>query len=572
MDTAEIDRSVAMLGEHKDEWATLPIREKIVHLDELRTRTMQVAEHWVDAAVKAKSIPDDSPAIGEEWVSGPWAFLHNLNGFSRTLEALDKGQPPPLKKNAVRTRANDQVVVRVFPETIYDVILLNGITAEVWMQPDVTRENLTDTMATFYKQESPSGAVALVLAAGNIASIAPLDVLYRLYAMGHVCLLKMNPVNDYLCPFFKEVFAAMIDAGFVEFVYGGADVGQYLTAHEGIDEIHITGSYKTHDMIVYGSGEEGRARKQRDEPILNKPMTSELGGVGPTIVLPGPWGDADLRYQAEHIVTQKMHNGGFNCIAAQVLVLPDEWDQASLLLDAIRTTIRSMKPRVQYYPGAAQRQQATLDAHPDAELLDELNGVNVPRTLITNLDPNDPTEFCFREEFFNSALAQTALPGTSATEYLKAAVRFANDCLHGTLGVNLIIHPKTIKELGPALEEAVADLQFGTVGVNAWTGVGYLLSQSSWGAYPGHTNADIQSGTGVVHNTYLFDKPQKTVVHGNFYPFPRSIINGEFHISPKPAWFVTNKQAGTLGRRFTYFEANPGFKHIPALALTALMG
>ena len=144
-------------------------------------------------------------------------------------------------------------------------------------------------MASFYCQTDPAGAIALVLGAGNIASIAPLDVLYKLYAEGRVCMLKMNPVNDYLGPIFEDIFADLARAGFVRFAYGGADVGEYLTHHDGVDEIHITGSARTHDAIVFGTGEEGRTRKASGQPLTTKRMTSELGNVSPTIVVPGPW-------------------------------------------------------------------------------------------------------------------------------------------------------------------------------------------------------------------------------------------------------------------------------------------
>src|SRR5205823_10653843 len=109
----------------------------------------------------------------------------------------------------------------------------SGFSAEVWMQPGVTRENLAHRIASFCREESPRCKVALVLGAGNIASIAPLDVLYKMFAKGMVCLLKMNPVNDYLGKFFEEIFSSMISAGFIGFAYGGADVGAYLVAHEG---------------------------------------------------------------------------------------------------------------------------------------------------------------------------------------------------------------------------------------------------------------------------------------------------------------------------------------------------
>jgi aldehyde dehydrogenase (NAD(P)+) len=90
-----------------------------------------------------------------------------------------------------------------------------------------------------------------------------------------------------------------------------ARAGAYVAHHKDVDEIHITGSARTHDAVRFGSGPEGEQRKRDNRPLSSKRMTSELGNVSPTIVVPGPWNDADVRFQAEHIPTQKMHNGGF---------------------------------------------------------------------------------------------------------------------------------------------------------------------------------------------------------------------------------------------------------------------
>jgi len=128
-----------------------------------------------------------------------------------------------------------------------------------------------------------------------------------------------------------------VTEGFVQFAYGGVNAGAYLCNHPGIDEIHITGSASTHDAIVFGTGDDGATNKRARTPQNPRRVTSELGNVSPTIVVPGPWTKADLRFQAEHIMTQKMHNGGFNCIASQVLVLPEHWNLTDALLDAIRT-------------------------------------------------------------------------------------------------------------------------------------------------------------------------------------------------------------------------------------------
>jgi aldehyde dehydrogenase (NAD(P)+) len=571
VDSLQIDKTVDTLAAHKDEWARLPIRRKIQYLEQLRTRTDKVAERWVNAAVKAKRIPVDSPLVGEEWMSGPWALLKGVSVLIRTLTTIEKGETP-YDAGAVHTRPDGQVVVDVFPATLYDRLLLSGYSAEVWMQPGVTKENLAENTASFYREPSPSGKVVLVLGAGNIASIAPLDVLCKMFGEGMVCVLKMNPVNDYIGQFLEEIFSSLVADGFVGFAYGGADVGSYLVAHKEVDEIHITGDYRTYDAIVFGTGEEGEKRRLRDEPIVTKRVTAELGNVTATIVVPGPWSDADIAYQAEHVVTQKVHNGGFNCVAAQVLVMPEEWNRSADFIAAVRSVMKSIPAREPYYPGAAARQDAVLAAHPEAELIDEPGDAQLSRALITGLDASRKDEYCFTHEFFANVTSITSLPGKSAADFLRAAVRFANENLWGTLGVNLIIHPQTMKELGPVLDEAIADLRYGCIGINAWIGMGFLLAETSWGAFPGHPRNDIRSGTGAAHNSLLFDKPQKSVVRQPFFPFPRNLLHGEMHFSPKPAWFVTNKQGAVIGRRFTRFEARPGFAKLPGLFLAALRG
>ena len=59
----------------------------------------------------------------------------------------------------------------------------------------------------------------------------------------------------------------------------------------------------------------------------------------------------------------------------------------------------------------------------------------------------------------------------------------------------------------------------------------YGLGSTPWGAFPGQPLNDVQSGRGFVHNTWLFERPQK------------SVIDGPFRVVPKPAWFVTHSAA-----------------------------
>jgi aldehyde dehydrogenase (NAD(P)+) len=126
--------------------------------------------------------------------------------------------------------------------------------------------------------------------------------------------------------------------------------------------------------------------------------------------------------------------------------------------------------------------------------------------------------------------------------------------------------------LGTEFEQAVADLRYGSIGINVWNALAFLMAQASWGAYPGHTFDDIQSGIGCVHNSFMFDRPQKTVVRGSFYPFPRAWGHGEWHIAPKPLWFVTNRTAHLTARRAAQHAIEPGVKHLPGIFAAALFG
>ena len=567
MDTAELDDSIETLQKRKTDWAQLALADKVGLLRQARKRLGARADDWVAASVRAKEIDPQSPWAGEEWVCGPWALAAGINGYLETLGALTKGQLP--KTGKVSSRRTGQVVVRVFPTNFFDRVLLGGIYAEVWMQPGVTEANLGAQMAVFYKQERPRGKVALVLGAGNVNSIAPLDVLYRLFALGHVVLLKLNPVNEYLGPILEDIFGAFITAGYLRLARGGADVGNYLAHHGGVEEIHLTGSARTHDAIVYGAGAQGLERRRLKQPLLKKPVSSELGGIGPAVILPGKWSRADIRYQAENVVTMKLHNNGFNCVAAQVLIVPAQWDQRDEFLDAVRQLMHELPSRKAYYPGAADRVKEALAGHPEAERLgDDHSG----RALIPGLDGNSTGEYCFNTEIFGPVLAHTSLPGANAAEFLTNAVRFCNERLHGTLGATIIGHPSTLRELGPALDAAIENLHYGAIGLNVWNAVAFLLAQATWGAFPGHTLDDIQSGLGVVRNSFLFERPEKTVCKGCFYPFPRSWLHANAALLPKPPWFVTNKTAHITARRITRFATDPRAKHLPGIVLAALRG
>lgn len=563
--TEYLDDIICRLKATKTKWANLAVVEKIHLLNKARENIGQHAQKWVDLALKNKHLATDSPYAGEEWSTGPWALAYAASEYNRTLKHIQTNSLQKLvKKTTVRN--DGQLKVDVFPSNYYEKLIFSKVKGEIWMQKGVTSKNLEDHMALFYKENNPKGKVSLVLGAGNINSIAPLDMLYKMIVCGEVVLLKMNPVNDYLIPVFEIIFEEFINNNFLAIIGGGAEVGQYLTSHPDIETIHITGSKHTHNAIVYGPGEEGENRKKKNEPILDssKEITSELGNVGPMIIVPGPWNKADILYQAENIVTAKLHNSGHNCAAAQVFILPENWTKSQDIIDNVSHLMKTLPTRKAYYPGSEERQKESVSEYPDADQLTE----GIPRTLITGLHADKPDEFAYQNEFFSAVFAQTSIQGDTAIDYLRNAVRFCNETLKGTLGVNLIIHPKTIQELGPELENCISDLKYGTVAINIWSAAAFLLPQSSWGAFPGHTYDDIQSGIGTVRNSLMFDKPEKTVYYGPFRSLPRALNLAP----PRPPWFVTNKTAHITMKRITKFAVNPGIRHLPGIIYSALRG
>src|SRR5690606_1371142 len=183
-----------------------------------------------------------------------------------------------------------------------------------------------------------------------------------------------------------------------------AEVGRHLVHHPKIDTIHMTGSDRTHDAIVWGADPEEQARRKRSgEKVVDKPMTSELGAVTPVFVVPGPWSDADLRYQARHIAGMVTNNASFNCNAAKVVVTADRWPQRALLLEHLERALEQTPPRMAYYPGAQARYDGFLSRYPQAKPLGARSGSVVPWTIIPDV-PADKGEHALTSEAFCGVL------------------------------------------------------------------------------------------------------------------------------------------------------------------------
>jgi hypothetical protein len=275
------------------------------------------------------------------------------------------------------------------------------------------------------------------------------------------------------------------------------------------------------------------------------------------------------------MVTQ---NASFNCNAAKVIVTARGWLQREAFLDALHEELRKTRARKAYYPGALDRHRAFIEHYPGAIVLgsvpaDAASEV-VPWTAIPDV-PADAGGYALTNEAFCGVVAEVTLDisetvggirrerdpgGPSAVRFLERAVAFANERCWGTLSCCMLVHPVIEDEHPDEVARAVADLRYGGIGINVWPGLIYGLVTPSWGAFPGHTAEDIQSGTGVVHNAFLFDHPEK------------SVVRAPFRIRPTPAWFSDHKNLRELGKRLVAFEAKPSWGGFVRVVRAAVKG
>ena len=563
---AQLDEALSILSEQAPVWSRLPVAERASLLRACVPRLLQVAPEWVAAGCQAKGLRLDGPEASEEWLAGPMVTMRALRLYGRTLDEIKKHGRPQLPSGAVRTADDGRVEIQVMPGDAFDKALNAGFTGTVHLLPGITAEQALARQASHYRQPEASRkpGVSLILGAGNVSSIPPADALFKLLQEGKVCLIKLNPVNEYLGPFYERAFQPLVERGFLRFAYGGADVGSYLSYHPQIADVHITGSDRTHDLIVWGPpGPERERRKAENDPLLKKEITSELGCVTPVMVAPAEYSPSELRFIAENIATQVVNNASFNCNAAKVLVLSEGWAQREALWTELRDILSSLPPRRAYYPGAHARFEQLTAGRSQAQVsrLGREGKGELPWTILRGLDAtsNDPL---FTTEPFCSILSEVTLAARDPAEFIRDAARFSNDKLWGTLSCSLIVHPslEARAEVRSALSAAVRELRYGAVGINHWPGVVYGSMLLPWGGHSSATLKDVQSGIGFVHNTPMLEGIEKTV------------LRGPLTVSPKPPWFVTHKQAHKVGERLVRFEAAPGWLQVPGIALTAMRG
>jgi aldehyde dehydrogenase (NAD(P)+) len=86
----------------------------------------------------------------------------------------------------------------------------------------------------------------------------------------------------------------------------------------------------------------------------------------------------------------------------------------------------------------------------------------------------------------------------------------------------------------------------------------YALTSPPWGGFPGGTLADAQSGLGWVHNTFMLDGIEKSVLEGPLTMFP------------KPAWFPSHSRAEQVAWSFFELYRKPSWMNLIRLLFASL--
>mmetsp|Transcript_25504 Transcript_25504/g.58837 ORF Transcript_25504/g.58837 Transcript_25504/m.58837 type:complete len:598 (-) Transcript_25504:228-2021(-) len=374
---------------------------------------------------------------------------------------------------------------------------------------------------------SKNGSVAVILGAGNQPFLTLFDILHHTLLNRRVSLVKHHPMRPHLIDPYAIILEPLIKRGFLRQILDlGIPETTKILSHPSIGHVHITGSLAT-DRAVRTTLSKSKANLSEAE--VDAMVSSELGASTPFIIANGSYTDKEIRSAAKLIVFGKKMNGGCNCLCAQAVVVPKDWEQKSQFRKVLNDELKLQPNQPVYYPGSIERAEEIVKvyaSHGDARVnvlksSKTVGAVNRLSDNITVVECGTPGDTAYDnsvllKEVFGPVLAivELASDAGDTNDYLNsAAVPFVNnkENIYGSLSCT-VIAPSSLesKELSRALET----LEYGSICVNTLSVVGWLSACHGgiWGAHPAAPGRE--SGAGYCGNQFKVALPAKTVVHG----------------------------------------------------------
>ncbi|MGE8134007.1 aldehyde dehydrogenase family protein [Novosphingobium subterraneum] len=468
-------------GEWVEGSGELETRDPATGLVLARFQTGGAAE--VDRAVKAARAAFEGP-WGRMTVAERTALLHKLarvmdaNATLLTeLDVIDNGMPRFI---AGLTTANCVEMIDYYAGA---VMRIEGTT----IAPP--RHIAAETEALTYTLREPVGVAGQIVPWNVPLSTA---ILKLAPALAAGCTVVMKPSEE--TPLSALALGGMIleagiPAGVVNIVNGvGAEAGQALAEHPGVDKISFTGSTATGKRIIQAAL--GNLKK----------VSLELGGKSPVVVMP----DADLALAVPGVAMATFFLQGQNCMAGTRIfahaAIYDELMEGVAAFCKVMTLGHGLDPattqgpmisdghaaKVMGYIERARADGVTLIA--GGEKLDRPGNFIQP-TVFTGCDNAMPL---MREEIFGPVMAVQKFE----SDDLEAIAALANDTPYGLSGSVWTRDLSTAHRLVKRIRAGQVSINcHGAVGTNIPFG-GY--GQSGWGREFGQEGLDAYLETKAV--------------------------------------------------------------------------
>lgn len=273
------------------------------------------------------------------------------------------------------------------------------------------------------------GRIGLVerVAWGTVLAIAPFNYPINLSAsklapallMGNSVVFKPPTQGGISALHLAQIFVKSgIPDGALSVVTGaGAEIGDYLVSHPGVDCITFTGSSDTGEAIAKRAG--------------MKPLVFECGGNNPAIVLP----DADMHLAAREIIKGAFSYAGQRCTAIKyILAMPATLEALlPVLMGELGEKVKMGDPRSPETKlvgpvisvSAAEHIQALVDetvkAGADVVAGGKRNGAFIEPTILAGVRPQMPA---VAHEVFGPVVSLIAVKDTEEAVGIVNASRF----------------------------------------------------------------------------------------------------------------------------------------------------
>ncbi len=200
---------------------------------------------------------------------------------------------------------------------------LNNIRS--WSKKQRVRTNLVNFPSRSYRLPEPYG-VTYIAGAWNYPYQLTLLPLVDSLVAGNTAIVKPSEVSPKTSAAITKVINTTFPSEYCYAVEGGAETAQELLEHR-FDYIFFTGGTAIGKKVY-----EAAAKHLT-------PVTLELGGKNPAIVLP----DCDIETSAKRLVWGKFLNAGQTCVAPDYILVHSSIEQQ--LLDAMKTILENHYPK-----------------------------------------------------------------------------------------------------------------------------------------------------------------------------------------------------------------------------------